>query len=186
MFIDENNSGTYESFEELIPGNAVSIKRVTTRQITQDGISRLTQLQPYRRYNFTVNEAKISNPLLLAKNKEFSVILDPNSYRVLDIPFYTTGIIEGHVDKVRAGEFVPISGLRIKINNVDDTFKTVLRTFSDGSYYSMEIPPGFYEAWVDDSQLEFLGMISNPEKLYFEVKASADGDYIEGLDFILE
>ena len=186
MFIDENNSGTYESFEELIPGNAVSIKRVTTRQITRDGITRLTQLQPYRRYNFVVNEAKITNPLLLARNSEFSVILDPNSYKVLDIPFYTTGIIEGHVDKVVEEELVSISGLRIHLKSDDDSYETVLRTFIDGSFYSMEIPPGDYEAWVDDAQLEFLQMVSVPERLTFTVRANPDGDYIEGLNFILQ
>ncbi|MEA3287866.1 MAG: hypothetical protein U9Q77_10910, partial [Candidatus Marinimicrobia bacterium] len=65
-------------------------------------------------------------------------------------------------------------------------FETTLRTFADGSYYSMEIPPGSYECWVDDSQLEFLGMQSSPEKRYFTVKASAEGDFVEKLDFLLE
>ncbi len=186
MYIDENNSGAFEESEEIIPGNAVSIKRVTTRQITQGGITRLTQLQPYRRYNLFVNEAKISNPLLLAKNKEFSVILDPNSYKVLNIPFYTTGIIEGHVDKIVDQEYVAISGLRIHVRNDDGSYETVLRTFVDGSFYSMELPPGEYEAWVDDTQLEFLGMISIPERLLFSVEAKPDGDFIDGLNFILQ
>jgi len=186
MYVDENNSDSFEGFEEIISGNAVSIKRVTTRQITKDGITRLTQLQPYRRYNFIVNEAKITNPLLLAKNKEFSVILDPNSFKVLDIPFYTTGIIDGHVDKVVEGELVPISGLRIHVKSADGSHESVLRTFVDGSFYSMELHPGDYDAWVDNSQLEFLGMISVPEKLSFTIRATSEGDYVEGLNFILE
>ncbi len=186
MYVDENGSDSFDEGEEILPGNAVSIKRATTRQVNKSGISRLTQLQPYRRYNFAINEAKISNPLLLPKYREFSVILDPNSFKPLDIPFYTTGIIDGRVDKIADGAFIPISGLRVHVRSDDGSYEATLRTFSDGSYYSMEIPPGSYELWVDDSQLEFLGMISKPEKLYFTVNASSEGDFVEGLNFILE
>jgi len=186
MFVDEDNSGIYDEGEELLPGNAVSIQRATTRQITKSGMSRLSQLQPYRRYNFVINEANIMNPLLMPKHKEFSVVLDPNSYKTLDIPFFTTGIIDGRVDKLTGGAYLPISGLRIHVRSADGLYESTLRTFSDGSYYSMEIPPGDYEAWVDESQLEFLGVNSTPIKLSFTVTASAEGDFVEGLDFILE
>lgn len=186
MFIDENNSGIYDIGEEVLPGNAVSIQRATARQISKSGIARLSQLEPYRRYNFVVNEAKIPNPLLLPRHKEFSVVLDPNSFKTLDIPFYTTGIIDGRVDKQSDGVLFPVSGLRIHVKQIDGPYEVTLRTFSDGSYYSMEIPPGDYEAWVDESQLEFLGMLSKPDRLVFSVKSSLDGDYVETLDFILE
>lgn len=186
MFIDENNSGTYEDFEEILPGNAVSIQRASARQLNKSGMSRLSQLEPYRRYNFVVNEANIPNPLLLPRHKEFSVVLDPNSYKTLDIPFYTTGIIDGRVDKRLDGALYPISGLRVYVKQVDGPFEATLRTFSDGSYYSMEVPPGDYEAWVDESQLEFLGAKSTPERLSFRVQSSLEGDYVEALDFILE
>ncbi len=186
MFVDEDNSGAWDKGEEILPGNALSIKRATTRQVTQSGISRLTQLQPYRRYNFVVDEAKITNPLLLPRNKEFSVILDPNSFKSLDIPFFTTGIIDGRVDKRAVDALIPISGLRLHLRNEDGSYEATLRTFADGSFYSMEIPPGDYEIWIDETQLEFLQMNSVPGKLEFSVEASSDGDFIEELDFILE
>jgi hypothetical protein len=186
MFVDENNSGRYDEGEELLPGNAVSIKRASARQLSKSGIPRLSQLQPYRRYNFEINESNIMNPLLMPKNREFSVILDPNSFKVLEIPFFTTGIIDGRVDKMVDGTLLPISGLRIHVKAIGGTYESTLRTFSDGSYYSMEIPPGDYEAWVDESQLEFLGVRSVPEKNSFSVTTTAEGDFVEGLDFILE
>ena len=186
MFVDEDNSGGYDEGEEVLPGNAISIKRASARQLSKSGISRLSQLQPYRRYNFEINESNIMNPLLMPKLKEFSVILDPNSFKILDIPFFTTGIIDGRVDKMVDGTLLPISGLRIHVKAVEGTYESTLRTFADGSYYSMEIPPGDYEAWVDESQLEFLGVNSEPGKIEFTVTASADGDFVEGLDFILK
>jgi len=186
MFIDEDNSGRYEPGEEIVPGNAVSIERASARKLEKSGITRLSQLEPYRRYNFVVNDANISNPLLQPRYREFSVILDPNSFKTLNVPFYTTGIIDGRVDKLTDGQLFPISGLRIHIKQIDGPFEATLRTFSDGSYYSMEVPPGSYEAWVDPSQLEFLGAFSTPGRLTFEVRPSLEGDFVDGLDFILE
>jgi len=186
MFIDSNNSGTWDAGEEILPGNALSIEKASTRQVTRSGIARLTQLQPYRRYNFKVNLAKIPDPLLLPKNKSFSVVLDPNSYKTIDVPFFTTGIIDGRVDKFVADVYTPVSGLKIHMVNLETKSETILRTFSDGSYYSMEVAPGDYKLWVDEAQLQFLAMNSMPEKLYFTVESSPEGDFIEGLNFTLE
>jgi len=186
MFVDDNNSGSYDDGEEIVPGNALTIEHASSRLIEKSGITRLTQLQPYRRYNFRVNEARVNNPMLVASKPKFSIITDPNSYKQLDIPFYTTGVIDGRVDKIKDGEFVPISGLRIHIKAEDGDYAETVRTFADGSFYSMEIPPGNYELWVDESQLEFLQMDTNPKKLSFTISPSPDGDYVEGLNFILE
>jgi len=186
MFQDENNSGTYDMDEEIIPGNAIIIERSSSRMVTKSGITRLTQLQPYRRYNFRVNEAKINNPILVPSKPTFSVIMDPNRIKRIDVPFYTTGIIEGRVDRARGDHLLPVAGLKIILRKVDGSFETILRTFADGGYYSMEVPPGEYEAWVDESQLQFLGVRSSPEKLTFYVLGTSEGDYVEGLNFILE
>jgi len=186
MYEDENNSRTYDMDEKIVPGSALIIERASSRVVSKSEITRLTQLQPYRRYNFRVNEAKINNPMLIPSLPKFSVVTDPNRYKRIDVPFYTTGVIEGRVDRLIGDHYAPVSGLRIHVKAMSDGSETVLRTFGDGSYYSMEIPPGEYECWVDESQLEFLGAISTPEKLDFHVISSSEGDFIEGLNFTLE
>lgn len=186
MYVDENGSDSYDDGEEIIPGNALSLERSSSRIIEKSGIFHMTQLQPYRRYNFRVNEARVKNPMLVASKKKFSIITDPNTYKRIDVPFYTTGIIDGRVDMNKGGESEPISGMRIHIKSTDRKYDRTLTTFADGSYYLMEIPPGNYEMWVDESQLEFLGVNSIPGILEFTVHPSADGDLIEDLNFILE
>jgi len=186
MYVDENGSDSYDQGEEIIPGNAVRIHRSSSRQISKDNISRLTQLQPYRKYNFVINEAYIRNPTLVPRYKEFAAITDPNRYKRLDIPFITTGIIDGQVRRLIGGELIPVGGLRIYIASEDGEFEKMVRTFGDGTYYSMEIPPGHYNVSIDEGQLLFLGAHSKPAILNFEVKALPEGDFVEGLDFILE
>lgn len=187
MYVDENNSGQFEEGEQVIPGNAVTAVNASSRVVEKSGIHRLTQLQPFRRYNFVVNEAKINNPMLVATQKEFSVVTDPNRLKWMDVPFYTTGIIDGSVAMSRAGgEVSPISGLKIRVVREDGTLYKVVRTFSDGSYYLMEIPPGEYEVMIDDAQLQFLGKLSTPASHIINIRVTEDGDFVEGLDFILE
>lgn len=187
MFIDANGNGKYDFGEEIIPGDGVLLQGGSGRKITKSGVTRLTQLQPYRLYNFTVNEAQISNPTLVPVNKDFSAIPDPNQYKRIDLPFFTSAIIEGRVErKLKGGILSPVAGLKIHVRSLDSDFETIIRTFGDGTFYAMEIPPGKYEAWIDQNQLVFLRTVSSPERQYFSVQPMAEGDYIEGLDFILE
>lgn len=186
MFEDYDNSGTFESGETVIPGNAVTLEGASSRVIMKSGTARLTQLQPYRRYNFRINEARITDPLLVASIPKFSIVTDPNQFKQIDVPFYTTGVIEGRVDRLVGDRLSPISGLRLFIRSLDDGSEAVVRTFADGSFYSMEVRPGAYQIWVDSTQLEFLGANSIPEMREFQVNATAQGDFIEGLNFILQ
>lgn len=185
MYVDDNNSGAFEEGEEIIPGNALTIERASSRQMVKNDVFYLTQLQAYRRYNFKVNEARINNPILVPLKKEFSVVTDPNRYKELDVPFTRTGIIDGRVDRYKGGELVPIAGLRIHVKADIGDYETTIRTFADGSFYSMELPPGDYTCWVDEAQLEFLGATSTPEQILFTLEAIPEGDFVEGLNFLL-
>ncbi|MEX2403072.1 MAG: hypothetical protein WD625_03005 [Balneolales bacterium] len=186
MFIDHNNSGLFDEDDEVIPDNAIRLRRAGSRKIGDSGITRISQLQAYHKHNIEINQSAIRNPSLVPKFSEFSFIGDPNSYKTMDIPFYMTGIIEGSV-RISDGESNNgIGGVRVHLNQTDGDYSTVMRTFSDGGYYAMEIPPGQYEARVDSSQLTFLNVLSDPEVVKFTVESMAQGDYVENLDFILK
>ena len=186
MFVDENNSGTYDEGEEILKGNALTVVQNSSRPVTNNGITRLTQLQPYRRYNLQINEARIDNPILTPVNKKFAVVTDPNRYKLIDVPFYTVGIIDGSVDRMFQGKRYPVAGLKLHVKEIDGDFEQTVRTFADGSFYSMDIPPGHYEITVDESQLLFLNAIARPASRTFTLQQDAEGDYIEGLYFVLE
>ncbi len=186
MYVDENSSGEYDQGEQIIPGNAIRIKNSSSRQITKNGVSRLTQLLPYRKYNFVVNEAYIRDPLLVPKYKEFSVVTDPNRYKQIDVPFNITGVISGQVlIKKTGGNLEPVGGLRLYLQGIESDLNVTMHTFADGSFYAMEIPPGEYQLEIDETQLQFLQVQSSPKIHYFRVEAKPEGDFIENLDYIL-
>lgn len=188
LFIDKNNSGTYDRDDELLPNNAIRIERAGGAIFYKDGISYLTLLQPYRQYNLSVNKSAFHNPLLVPVSEQFSIITDPNQFKIIDIPLYTSGVIEGKVHRMVDQTRLPLSGARLFLTNTDvdsdfSDFEQELRTFSDGSFYSYEIPPGDYKIQIDPRQLELLNM--NSEPVEFTIEPLAEGDYLGNLELIL-
>ena len=187
LFVDNNSSGVYEKGDDLIADNAIRIDRAGGTRFSKDGISYISQLQPYRQYNLTINKGAISNPLLVPNLEQFSIVTDPNQYKLIDIPFYMSGIFDGMVYRINPdGTKSGLGGLRLYLQQVHppegtQRYSGELRTFSDGSFYAYEIPPGDYTLEVDPSQLNFLNAESDPGKLEFTIRSLAEGDFVQGL-----
>ncbi len=186
LFVDNNNSGNYDEGDEIIPHRAIRLDRSSQMKVGSDGVIRIGQLQSYYRYNLEVIRQALPNPLLAPGRDEFSFVADPNQYKRIEIPFYRTGVIDGTVYIMREGEKQPRGGLRIQIEGKDVEFDETIRNFSDGTYYAMDMPPGNYTATVDPSQLNFLNVNQKGGPLEFEIQALAEGDFVEGLDIVLE
>jgi hypothetical protein len=122
---------------------------------------------------------------LVPKAYSFSTITEPNIYKPIDIPFYASGVIDGSVLMQTGSTLTAIPGIEIHVQSVNDKYRKDIRVFADGSYYQMGIPPGKYIAYVDSSQLNVLGALSDPSIRSFDVRITADGDYIEGMKFLL-
>ncbi|MDD2380221.1 MAG: hypothetical protein PHV35_00830 [Mariniphaga sp.] len=164
----------------------MKIDRTAIMEVGRDSVLRLHQLQSYYRYNMSVNRNAIADPTLVPLKDDFSFVADPNQYKRIEIPFYRGGIIEGAVTVERDGKQYGQGGLRLLLRAVDEKYQKTIRTFSDGSFYAMDIPPGKYSLEIDPAQLEFLSVTSRPYQLQFEVKARPDGDYVEGLQILLQ
>jgi len=78
-----------------------------------------------------------------------------------------------------------VPGIEIHIQSVNGKYRNNIRIFADGSFYQMGIPPGKYIAYVDSTQLTILDASCDPPIRSFDVKITAEGDYIEGMKFLL-
>jgi hypothetical protein len=187
LFVDNNANDIFDEGDNIIPENAIRIDRSGSKPYSKNGISYYTQLQPYFKYNLEVNEAAIKNPMLVPKIDKFAIVTDPNQFKPIDIPFYMSGVIDGKVERtIILGEPKRgVSGLKLIMQGVNSDFVKEIRTFSDGSYYAFEVPPGKYTISVDNNQLDILDAKPSPSKLEFEVKALPEGDFVEGLNILL-
>jgi hypothetical protein len=104
----------------------------------------------------------------------------------IHIPFYRTGIIDGTVYFERNGIADGLGGLRLllKKQGEQESVET-LHTFSDGAFYAYGLIPGKYTLKIDPQQLSFMQAEVDPSVMYFEIKAVAEGDYLENLDFVI-
>lgn len=184
LFVDNNNSGTYDAGDQLVPCRGVKLDRTATMELGRDSILRITQLQSYYKYNLSINRNAFSDPTLVPLKDEFSFVADPNQYKRIEIPCYRGGIIEGMVLIERHDKSIGQGGLRLVLKATDSNFELTIRTFSDGGFYAMDLPPGKYALGVDPAQLGFLG-VKQASVLEFEIMAKAQGDYLEGLKIML-
>ena len=185
MFVDSNQNGDYDEGEELVPSTAVRLNRSVDMKPDPEGVLHIKRLNSYQSYNVEIIQSELPDPMLAPRNCRFSFIADPNRYKLIKIPLYRTGVIEGRVTLLSDGSCQPTGGIKVIIEEQDRAGKEIITTFSDGSFYSMGILPGRYILRIDQSQLDCMDLISSPETINIEVRAHADGDFLEDLNFIL-
>ncbi len=187
FFVDNNANGTYEKdVDDKINEGAVRINRIGSSSISKDGILYYSQMQPNFRYNMELNKGSIRNPMLVPDFEKFSIITDPNTFKKIDIPFYMSGVFEGEVQRqYENNQTQGIGGVKVLLTKKDGSYSKEFRSFSDGTFYEYEIPPGEYELKIDSGQLDILKVKSNPAKIDFTVQAKPEGDFIAGLSFVL-
>jgi hypothetical protein len=184
FFIDRNNDGVYNKGEEEIPEVQFTIPNATFEK-EESGEQRVYNLIPAVRYNLFVKKGSIRNPFVVPKYEEFSFIADPYSFKVIDVPCYMTGSIEGNAYKIIGDKKVEQSGIRVHLINLDGRETQTINLFSDGSFYKLGIVPGKYKIYIDSMQLRLINCTSKPEFINFEVKSTSEGDQVSGLNFEL-
>jgi hypothetical protein len=186
LFVDSNENGLFDEGEEIVPAKAIRLDRSANILMGSDGILRITQLQSYWKYRLDIDVTALPNPNLAPKLKSFSFVAEPNRFRQINIPLYQTGIIDGFVLLEKNGQTQGQGGLRLELIREGESEPVeIIRTFTDGSFYSYGLLPGKYKLRIDPKQLEFMQVNSLPSQLEFEIKALADGDYLEGLTIVL-
>jgi hypothetical protein len=185
LFIDNNANGIYDAGDEILPYEAVRLDRGANIDLGKDKIIRISQLQAYYKYKLHVHRNAIPDATLIPAIEEFVFVADPNQYKYFEIPFYRGGTIDGYVMAQRQQTLEGISGLRLNITGMTNNYQTTVRTFSDGGFYAMELPPGDYQITVDSTQLSFLGMTYRDDIPVFTIEALADGFFIEDFEIVL-
>ncbi len=185
-FIDVNENYLYDEGEEIVPIRGLTLDQGALQMLGRDSILRITQLQPYWKYNVEISPNSIPNPMLAPIVSEFSFEADPNQYKPIDIPLYRTAVIDGTVVyDDGGGNAEPLGGLRLLLQSNFTSFSESMRTFSTGEFYAMNIMPGTYTLRVDPIQLDFLEAKAEPASYTIHVSAKAEGDFIENLNFYL-
>jgi len=157
---------------------------VETRR-DNDSIYRFVALEPYTRHLLNVSESGLQQISWRLPYKTIGVYADPNSVKRVFIPVLPMGELEGQISKVnKNGELESMS--RIPVVIADLQGNVIARVSSDpgGMFNYTELKPGKYKVYVDAEAMERAGFSASPMR-EVEIKPSVNGDYIQGIDFVI-
>jgi cell division protein FtsN len=185
-FIDKNANGTRDPGEPKVYGLNLRANSGRIEYREKDTTIRIFGLEPYTDCFIEFDQSSFDNIAWRLKYTTMNIAVDPNLIKLVEIPINVVGEAAGII-KIEHNAVV--RGLaRIIVNFYDKDQRKVGRTLTedDGFYSYLGLNPGNYYVRIDSSQLRKLGMLSTPDSINFNIAANLDGDYVDGLDFIVK
>jgi hypothetical protein len=167
VFLDLNGDRHWQLDEPAAPGTRLL---VGNRWVTAgaDGRYSLWNVPPWEELLISVDTSSLASPWWTPGYGAMSVMPTPNLVRSIDVPLVIGGIIEGSLFVEGSASRSVTRPLPIRLVELGSRTQTIIESFSDGSFYRMGLPPGRYEARVDETILRSLGLAGEP--IRFELK----------------
>ena len=184
-FLDVNHNGLKDKNEPYASGLNLRINGGRILKQQNDSLIRVVELEPFASYLLEIDDNSFENIAWQLEDKLYSIYIDPNQFKVVNIPVKVMGEANGMV-YLKEGKRKKGQG-RIIINFTDSTGAIVHRTLSeqDGFYNYLGFAPGRYSAVIDSTQLSRLNMIADPPMIDFEILPYEFGDIMDDLTFTL-
>jgi hypothetical protein len=184
-FLDLNDNDKYDEGETIL--NQIDIKMNGGKVVygKSDSLIHIVGLEPFINYLLEVSEKGFESISWRIEKKKMNVIVDPNQFKIVEIPVKAQGEING---TVMLSDNNTQKGIgRILVQFLDENGNKVAETLteSDGYYSYLGLKPGNYIIRIDKNQLNRLSYQSTPDIYNIVIKISQDGEIIEGLDFTL-
>ncbi len=184
-FIDLNSNGHRDEGEPKAQGLNLRANGGRIEKRDRDTTIRILSLEPYTNCFIELDPNSFESISWRLRKTTYSVVVDPNILKTIEIPISVTGEATGYV-KIDDGQIIRGQG-RVIVRFSDDKSETVAVTLSenDGFYSYFGLNPGRYSVMIDTAHLRTLGMKSEPERIEFTIKGGIEGDVAGDLDFIL-
>lgn len=184
-FLDLNCNGRRDKGEPKVAGLNIRINGGRIELSQKDTTLRIFDLEPYISYFIELDRNSFDNIAWQIKMHSLSVAVDPNQFKLVEVPIAVAGEASGMVymqgNKGKTGQG------RIIVCFYDKNSKLVARTISESEGYLsfLGLAPGSYTVMVDTTQLRKLHMIAKPSSTQIEIERSRDGDVVDNLEFVL-
>ncbi len=184
-FLDINSNDIRDAGEPKAYGLNLRSNGGRIERSEKDTTIHILGLEPYVKYFIEFDEAGFDNISWRLKKRSYGVIVDPNMLKLIEVPVAVEGEVAGNVMLERDGALTGIGRMIVGFHNSAGVLKARTLSEEDGYFSYFGVAPGSYYASIDTAQLRKLNLSSSPDSIPFTVKADLDGDYIEGLDFVL-
>jgi len=184
-YLDINNNGIKDPGEPKLKGLRYMLGAGFQEESKRDTTLIIRNLPAYTSYLLTIDKNSFDDISWRIKHGTMSVEINPNYFRVIEVPVKVVGEVSGIVyiqsDKGRKVQD------RVLINIYNSSGSMVAKTMSepDGYYSYMGLEPGTYTIKPDAEQMSRLGINVFPKAWHIEIKPGLTGDIHKDLDIIL-
>ncbi|BAX80060.1 SPOR domain-containing protein [Labilibaculum antarcticum] len=185
-FLDYNCNGHHDKGEPKAWGLKLRVKGCSRVKMDRDSIIRVVNMEPYRNYTVQIDPNSFNNIGWKIEKKILKIEVTPNHFKRVEVPVSVVGEVAGTVYH-REGESQKGIG-RIIVNFYNSGSTRIARTLTevDGYFSYLGLPAGSYTARIDSAQLRKLDMMAMPDILPFTIKGTVYGDYVDGLELVLQ
>jgi hypothetical protein len=186
-FLDLNNNGIFDKGEYMVKITNVKVMGGYAIFSKKDLVVRIPELNSFVTYMVEFSDNDLENIAWQFKDKVYSILIDPNQFKRVDIPVIVVGEASGMVLMEKDNALKGIGRIVVKFyrKNSDEVVAETLSE-SDGYTIYMGLAPGEYVARIDSVQLSNLEFTSDPPQRDFTIKTLKEGDIVGGIDFVLK
>lgn len=183
-FLDLNCNGERDEDEPKLAGLRLKVNGGQVHNNKKDTSIRITGLEAYNNYFIELDKNSFDNVAWQIRNKTIGVEVEPNQFKLVEVPIAVVGEAAGSVVLKQGNEAGGIGRIIILIKKTG-TNTTIAKTLTeaDGYFSFMGLAPGKYTAVIDAAQLQKLNMSAAKNNIAFTIKRTRDGDVVDGLSF---
>ena len=184
-FLDLNNNGSFDKGEQMILLSKVRVSGGRAVISEKDSIVRISDLNAFVDYIVEFSDNDLDNIAWRFKNTIYQIMVDPNQYKRVYVPILSLGEISGMVYLNNNNNLDGLGRITVQIYNKQGKKVAETLSESDGYYSYLGLNPNDYVVRIDEEQLKILDYQSTPLKHNAVITQSVDGDFLDGLDFVL-
>ncbi len=149
LYVDANANGRRDRDELPVPRARLFVggQVASTDELGQFSVWNLT---PFIETRVEIDPSSLENPMLVPDFEVAAIEVPPNGYGDLDLPVLEGREVEGRVELTNGAALGGVS-LRLVDRDSDRSFS--VRTFHDGEFYLLSVPPGSYDVELDPQYL---------------------------------
>ncbi len=185
-FLDLNNNRHRDQGEPRIKGLKFVIAGGFREENKRDTTMIVRNLEAYNSYLLTIDKNSFGEIAWQLKTSTIKIEIDPNQFRLLEIPISVLGEVSGTIYAQTATGRKTQERILVNIyNNRSIRVAQVLSEY-DGYYSFLGLAPGLYNIKPDPAQMQKLGLQFFPGAWHFEIEALRNGDVQRNIDFTLK
>lgn len=184
VFSDNNGNGIMDAGEEPIENVGVTVNGSRhTARTNAAGIAYVDRL-PVKQYaDIAVDMLTLEDPQWSPQPKGMRLLPRPGNVVLLDFPVVMTSEIDGMVYLVEKSVKRGIGGGLLELVNSEGKVVATTTSSQDGYYIVPAVIPGSYVLRISPEQLRRLQLT---DTAMHPITVSSDGNFINGVDFILK